>query len=186
MLFRSQKRVEKPKPVQAKTEPALRPVVAPIAALSPPPKEEKLPMAIQKGPVVTQDPIPDTSLPPAAPMKPQAEVPKVESPSPKLEPLAQKVEPPPAALVPPVAAEKIAPKRAPPAEASASSIEGSSSNNSKFRRMLYVVLILAIGGAAFYFTRTPKRPRGDLLDIGAEASPRPKLPTKDSQKSNIG
>ncbi|MGZ3705381.1 MAG: hypothetical protein ACXWP1_05335, partial [Bdellovibrionota bacterium] len=58
------------------------------------------------------------------------------------------------------------------------------SSNSSLRRILYVVLILSIGGAAFYFTRTPKRPKSDLMDLNTEAQ-RPKLP-KDTQKSNIG
>ena len=60
------------------------------------------------------------------------------------------------------------------------------SSNSRLRRTLYVVLILLIGGAAFYFTRTPKRPKVDMHDISAGATDRPKLTPKDSQKSQIG
>jgi hypothetical protein len=59
------------------------------------------------------------------------------------------------------------------------------SSNSGFRRILYIALILAIGGGAFYFTRTPKRPKVDMLDATSDATARPKL-AKDSQKHNIG
>lgn len=61
------------------------------------------------------------------------------------------------------------------------------SNNVNSRRILYVLLILAIGGGAYYFTRGPKkRSNIDMLDINAEFMPRPKLPTNSDSKSHIG
>ncbi len=60
------------------------------------------------------------------------------------------------------------------------------SANVNFRRILYVSLIVLIGGAAFYFTRSPKKQKMDILDLNADAMARPKLAPKDGKIHNIG
>lgn len=81
--------------------------------------------------------------------------------------------------VAPVVAE--APRAAPAPEPEISS------SNALTRPIIYAVLVLLILGVGFYFTRSPKKNKVDMLDItAADGAGRPKLATKDSQKSNIG
>lgn len=151
--------VSAPTTVTPETKPV--PVVAPIEVLTnqaapPPPVAKPEPVVAQPQPI---DPIPET------PAKPVAEAPPLPAP----------------------VAE--APKPFPQASnASSARVESSDtgSSNSSLRRILYVALILLIGGAAFYFTRTPKRSKVDMLDLNAEAGSRQKLPAKDSQKNQTG
>ncbi len=57
-----------------------------------------------------------------------------------------------------------------------------SSSNAVTRPIIYAVLVLLILGAGFYYTRSSKRPKVDMLDItSAESGARPKLTPKDSQ-----
>lgn len=72
-----------------------------------------------------------------------------------------------------------------------SSIAGFDTENPNLRRILYVGLIVLIGGLAFYFTR-PSKKKVDMLDVttGQTAAPsRFKLggSTKtDTQRKNLG
>ncbi|MGZ3669158.1 MAG: hypothetical protein ACXWR4_04725 [Bdellovibrionota bacterium] len=138
------------------------PVVAPVAAVIPPPAPIQVPTP-------TTHPEPVAVAPTPTPMDPIPETPP--APAPVVE-KANVPTPTPIAEMPkpPMPSHVDAPLE--------------QSSNSSLRRILYVVLILSIGGAAFYFTRTPKRPKSDLMDLNTEAQ-RPKLP-KDTQKSNIG
>lgn len=142
-----------------------------------------------------------TEMPPPPPPAPKMEVkplPAVSPSSALIPPPIQEntheaVAPPPQAAMDPIPETPSAqpaplpvmeaPKPTPTAVARIEAPENSS--NSNLRRILYVVLILGIGGAAFYFTRTPKHPKMDMLDMNADAA-RPKLTPKDSQKSQIG
>jgi nucleoid-associated protein YgaU len=58
------------------------------------------------------------------------------------------------------------------------------------RRAIYVVLIVLIGGLAFFLTRSNKKTQFDMLDVTtvdtAAAAPRPKFDPKDSQKQGHG
>ena len=58
------------------------------------------------------------------------------------------------------------------------------SENSKFRRIVYVSLIVAIAGLAFFLTRPKKRPKIDLSHEGDIHVGRPKLPPDVNQ--NVG
>ncbi len=64
---------------------------------------------------------------------------------------------------------------------------GSSAN---VRRIIYVSLILLIGGVAFYMTRSSKKKKFDMLDVTTSdtAPPRPKFPgsQQDSHHQDIG
>lgn len=91
----------------------------------------------------------------------------------------------------PMPAAVAEPAPAAPAPMTAKSlIEDNESNNANLRRILYVALIVAIGGLAFYFTRPSKKQRIDMLDVTTGASaPRSKLPSapgKDGSRKSIG
>lgn len=62
------------------------------------------------------------------------------------------------------------------------------SNSANLRRVIYVVLILLIGGLAFYLTRSSKKKGFDMLDVTTSdtTGTRPKLSPKDTQKQDIG
>lgn len=63
------------------------------------------------------------------------------------------------------------------------------SSNANLRRIIYVFLIVAIGGLAFYFTRPSRKQKIDMLDVTAGSTappPRSKLGTKDTTRKSIG
>jgi nucleoid-associated protein YgaU len=155
-------------PPVVKAEPKPLPAVAPSggAALPPPPIQETTQISVTSTPL---DPMPETSPAPMA---------EKVAPAPVPVPI---VAPPPPPPIKAVAIQEV-PRSIPTASAR---IDSGESSNSSLRRILYFVLVLAIGGAAFYFTRTPKRPTVDMLDAGADGS-RPKLSPKDSHHSQIG
>jgi len=164
------------------------PVVAPVANVEPPPappkEEAPPPPPVAKLPVVSpvaELPTQPEPLPTQQQPEPAAKTPPMD-PIPETPPAAE-VKPAPV-ITPPAPAQVVETPKAIPA--ASASVEEPVSANSSLRRILYVVMILAIGGAAFYFTRTPKRPKVDMLDLNASAGDRPKLTPKDSQKSNIG
>jgi nucleoid-associated protein YgaU len=156
--------LESPAAITRNFEPALKqvalppppPAMSPSSALIPPPIQAAThEAAVAPLPL---DPIPETPAPPPS--------------------AAAK----PAPMPLPVLKE---PKSIPAAVPARIESREDASANSSLRRILYVVLILGIGGAAYYFTRTPKRPQSDMLDLNTEAG-RPKLTPKDTQKSQIG
>lgn len=141
-------------------------------------------------PSVTEQPETEVAAKVAPMVSPQSALPiqpaPAPEPAPEPAPVAEAAQVPPDPIpetppAPPPAA--VAPPTAPAAQMD---VPETGSSNSNLRRILYIVLIVSIGGAAFYFTRTPKRPKVDMLDLNADASPRPKLPTADTQKHNIG
>jgi hypothetical protein len=176
-------------PVASKVvEPVLEPKPAPVVAAKPVPRpvpaKPAAPLTalpIQPTPLPTQS-APEAKAPPADPIP---EIPPVEEK--KVAPLP--INPAPIAEAPKsgtVAPLPVPPTAKKPVAPAIVDDLNSTSSNSSLRRILYVVLILALGGAAFYFTRTPKRPKPDMLDLNTEASARPKLAPKDSQQSQLG
>ncbi|MGZ6468770.1 MAG: hypothetical protein ACXWQJ_15830, partial [Bdellovibrionota bacterium] len=64
------------------------------------------------------------------------------------------------------------------------------SNNANLRRLIYILLIGFIGGAAFYFTRPQRRSKIDMLDVTAGSTapppPRSRLGAKETTRKTIG
>jgi hypothetical protein len=178
-------------PEQAEPEVAPTPAPEPVKVVTPEPLKMIKPEPVAKLPTQPA-PTPIQKIEPVAKEVPKDPIPEVPPAPTTLEKVA--TPPPPVA---PIAAEPLKPVEtkplpvveAPkplPVEHKAPEAADTVSANSSLRRILYVVLILVIGGAAFYFTRTPKRPKVDMLDLNASAGPRPKLAAKDNQESQLG
>jgi hypothetical protein len=64
------------------------------------------------------------------------------------------------------------------------------SNNANLRRIIYVLLIVSIGGAAFYFTRPTRKSKIDMLDVTAGSTapppPRSRLGAKETTRKTVG
>jgi hypothetical protein len=124
------------------------------------------------------DPIPE--IPPVADKPAAVTPPPVTAPPPAAAPV-----PPPQAIAPPAPAPVPAPAVSQKPVQAALDTAIAVSQNSSLRRFLYIALIVLIGGAGYYFTRTPRRPKKDMMDLTTDALARPKLSSKDSHKSNI-
>lgn len=136
--------------------------------------KEPTPIAAQPAPIVTA-PVEVTTQP--EPLVVSQPNPIPETPVVMEKPRA--MEPEPVAAPAPSAP-------APMAAASSITEPEISSSKALTRPIIYAVLVLLILGAGFYFTRSPKRSKVDMLDIAAaDSASRPKL-AKDTQKSNIG
>lgn len=180
---------ERPNSGVAAAEPVNTPVAAKVAPVTPSPvMEEPTPAPI---PVVEAEPVAVTPTPVAMPTQPepvQATQPEPVAVTPA-DPIPETPPAPAPVAVQPIPETKLEPapvaelpKTAPePAQAVASQPEISSSN-AVTRPIIYAVLVLLILGGGFYYTRTPKKPKVDMLDItAAESGGRPKLSAKDSQ-----
>lgn len=156
----------------------------PVAQV-PPPVQEPAPV-----PVVEAQPTPIAPEAVAMPTQPapiEATQP-VPAPAP-LDPIPE-TPPAPVAAVEPIVEAKPEPAvetTKPQPEAAPAPTAEISSSNAVTRPIIYAVLVLLILGGGFYYTRAPKKPKVDMLDItSAESAGRPKLATKDSQKHQIG
>lgn len=74
------------------------------------------------------------------------------------------------------------------AESPAPQAQSALANSANIRRLVYVGLILLIGGLAFYMTRSKKKKGFDMLDVTTNdtTAGRPKLAPKDTQQQDIG
>ena len=154
----------------AQTSPAKEEVPAPVFSEKPSRRQAPAPAPVEEipAPIVNTQP---EAIPPAV--------------QPAMDPIPET----PASAPAPVASKPLA-QSVP--EKNVVSEMMSESGNANTRRMLYVSLIVLIGSLAFYFTRTGKRQKIDMLDVTAGSTaipPRSKLPSApkgSDQHKNIG
>ena len=149
--------------------PVQEPAPVPVVEAQPTPiAPEAVAMPTQPAPIEATQPVPAP-----APLDPIPETPP--APVAAVEPIVE-AKPEPAVETP-----------KPQPEAGPAPAAEISSSNAATRPIIYAVLVLLILGGGFYYTRAPKKPKVDMLDItSAESAGRPKLATKDSQKHQIG
>lgn len=164
----------------ASTQPA-----APAVDMTPPPPvQESAPE-----PVVEAQPVPIEPEPVAMPTQPAPVEATQPMPTPApMDPIPETPPAPVAAVQPmPEPVTETPPTPLPEVAPTTSATAEISSSNAVTRPIIYAVLVLLILGGGFYYTRQPKKPKVDMLDItSAESAGRPKLATKDSQKHQIG